>query len=259
MADSKKYMMTTKQRSMQSDEPMRPELSVVVLCYKAGEFINYYIPLLRNILDASGIDYELILVANYNAHEKETDLTPRIAQKIALSDPAIRVVAHEKKGMMGWDMKSGFDVARGEALVVIDGDGQMPPDDIVRVYESFRKKGFDMIQTYRAIRHDGWYRVMISRIYNIVFRLLFPGIPIRDVNSKPKLLQRSVYEKIRPSSDGWFIDAELVIRAHASQFVIGEIPTTFYKNPTRTSFVTFGAIGYFIKNLIAYRWKTLWK
>ena len=44
-------------------------------------------------------------------------------------------VTEVKKGMMGWDMKTGFQTASGKALAVIDGDGQMPSGDVIRVYQ----------------------------------------------------------------------------------------------------------------------------
>ncbi len=244
---------------MTSNELRRPLLSVVVLCYKAGEYINTFVPLLQHTLSERGIQYELILVANYHANELKTDTTPILARKLSLANPVIRVVAREKRGMMGWDMKSGFDATHGEIIAVIDGDGQMPPNDVVRVYEKLQHDHLDMVQTYRIHRQDGPYRLIISRVYNLVFRLLFPSISLKDINSKPKILRRAAYEKIKPTSNGWFIDAEMVIRAHEHHLMIGEIPTTFYKNPTRTSFVTMGTMAYFIKNLLSYRWKKIWK
>ncbi len=239
---------------MQSDKS-RPTLSVVVLCYKAGDFINHYIPTLQQALHDNAIDYELVLVANYNARERDTDTTPSIARELALHNPAIQSVALEKRGMMGWDMKSGLAATCGEIIAVIDGDGQMPPDDVIRVYKKLQEEHLDVAQTFRAVRKDGLYRITISSIYNWVFRLLFPGTAVRDVNSKPKIFRRSAYEKLHLTSDGWFIDAEIIIQASINHLAIGEVPTTFYKNPTRNSFVTIGTIMDFAWNLLVYRCK----
>ena len=48
--------------------------------------------------------------------------------------------------------------------------------------------------TYRGSRRDSLTRRINSLIYNRVFRTLFPGYPVRDVNSKPKAMLRAQFE-----------------------------------------------------------------
>ena len=156
---------------------------------------------------------------------------------------------------MGWDMKSGLQVATGKTLAVIDGDGQMPSSDIIRVYQLMKTNGLGFAKTYRSKRNDGSYRRLISVIYNILFKLLFPGINAWDMNSKPKIMTREFYEKLHLESNGWFIDAEIMIIARRLKMEIGEIETTFHSIDSRPSFVKPLAILEFLANLIWYRIK----
>ena len=143
-----------------------------------------------------------------------TEIRPlKIAKKLAESHARIKAVTRIKKGMMGWDMRSGLEATTGKNIAVIDGDGQMPCEDIVRVYRKLINERLELTKTYRVNREDGLYRKAISVLYNIIFKTLFPGLKSRDINSKPKIMTRKVYQQMNLHSDGWFVDAEIMILA----------------------------------------------
>ena len=156
---------------------------------------------------------------------------------------------------MGWDMKSGLQAATGKSLAVIDGDGQMPSSDVIRVYQLMKTNGLDLAKTCRTKRDDGSYRRLVSVGYNILFKLLFPGINAWDINSKPKIMTREFYEKVHLESNGWFIDAEIMIFARRLHAKIGEIKTVFLSMDSRPSFVKPFSILEFLGNLFWYRVK----
>ena len=237
-----------------SEKSAVPELSVVILCYKAGESARQFVNRVRALFTKEKItDYELVLVGNYLSGSN--DSTPSVVKEIALACDNIQYVAEEKQGMMGWDMKSGLDLARGNYIAIIDGDGQMRIEDLVKVYQEICVTGADLVKTYRLERGDSYWRKLISLTYNLFFRLLFPGLGVKDINSKPKILTRAAYQKLKLSSDDWSIDAEIMIQARRFHFKIVEIPTVFLGLTGRRSFIGFKAIVEFIKNLIIYRVK----
>jgi glycosyltransferase involved in cell wall biosynthesis len=235
-----------------------PDISVVILCYRAEDFVPVFVSEMKTALEKYGASYELVLVANYHPHARPADRTPGIATELARQDPAITVVARPKEGMMGWDMRSGLAAARGRTVAVIDGDGQMPPGDVVAVYEHLRAGRFDMVKTYRTRRGDGVARSVVSYVFNGALTLLFPSVRVRDANSKPKIFTQEALSRLSLRADNWFLDAEIVIQASRLGFRIGEVPTVFLQNPRRASFINVRAILRFAFDLLAYRLKTLW-
>lgn len=232
--------------------PKPPELSVVVLCYRGEEVARDFVEQLMRELDEAKLDYELVLVANY--YEGRNDRTPEIVRALAEQNPRIKVVARVKEGMMGWDMRSGLEAATGLNVAVIDGDGQMPSSDIVKVYRVLEAGGYDMVKTFRAKRHDGLYRGTLSTIYNVLFRVLFPAsASFRDINSKPKIMRRAAYEATELHSNDWFTDAEIMLEAIRLRLNVGEVSTVFHANERRASFVPPSAIIEFLRNLVHYR------
>lgn len=223
----------------------------MVLCYRAEQTARLFVPAVAAGLDARGIDYELILVANY--WPGSGDRTPEIVSEMAQSNPRLRVLALPKQGDMGWDIRTGFDVAGGRHIAVIDGDSQVPAETVAHVYEKLVADRLDLCKTTRTTRGDGIQRRVISGLYNLLFHLLFPGIHGQDANSKPKILTRNALEKLSLTSDDWFIDAEIMIQARRHGFRIAEVPTTFLKNQARGTFVTFRANLLFFVQLLAAR------
>jgi glycosyltransferase involved in cell wall biosynthesis len=231
---------------------MVPELSVVVLCYRSGAAARSCAARIGEVLLDAGIDnYQLVLVGNFIAGSRDT--TPEVVRELAAGDPRIVCSAVAKQGMMGWDMRSGLALATGACLAIIDGDSQVPVVDLVRIYGLLLEQGLDLAKTYRTRRGDGVKRKLLSLVFNGIFHVLFPGLAVRDVNSKPKILTRSAYERLTLQSDDWFIDAEILLQARRLGFRIGEIETEFLGLVGRRSFVTMAAVIEFLHNLLRYR------
>ena len=236
-----------------SEEKKIPELSVVILCYHSSDVVRDLVAQVEREMEEAKIDYELVLVGNYLPGDVK-DPTPSVLKELARDKPRFVVVAKEKEGMMGWDMRSGLEAASGRHIAVIDGDGQMPMSDVIKVYRVLQVGKYDLVKTFRAQRQDGWYRRTISGFYNLLFRLLYPAAHVfRDINSKPKIMTREAYRRIHLVSNDWFTDAEIMIEALRHDLSVGEVSTVFYKNERRGTFVPASAIYEFLGNLIYYR------
>lgn len=231
----------------------KPELSVVILCYKSGDFARIFYKKTAEALKKLKINYQIVLVGNY--WEKSGDITPKVIREIKKNNKNVKSVVrikHASHHNMGWDMKSGLAASEGDVIAVIDGDGQFKPGDIPKLYRKLKKGDFDLCKTERVSRRDGSYRKFISRVYNLLMQLFFPGIA-NDINGKPKVFKRHVYNKLNLVSDDWFIDAEIMIKARKHKLKVGQVKTDFRKNPSRKSFITFKENFEFLKNIIRWR------
>jgi glycosyltransferase involved in cell wall biosynthesis len=228
-------------------------LSAIVLGYRAEESLLQVVQPLHDLLEHEGLDFELIVVANYWADAN--DETPEVARQFAAGKERVATVIQTKRGGMGWDMCSGFDAAAGDVMIVIDGDAQNPVADVVKLYQLMRETGADVGKGRRVSRHDGPYRRLVSLVYNIAFQLLFRTRGVWDVNGKPKGLTRNAYEILQPRSDDWFIDAEIVLGARERGLKIAELPVTFFRNNERASFVKPSAILEFAAHMLQRRFR----
>ena len=218
-----------------------------MLCYEARESLHRVVDPLYKQLEAADIAFELVLVANQWPHRP--DPTGQVVQEFALHHDCVRTVVEEKRGAMGWDMRSGLAAARADYMVVIDGDAQNPVDDVLRMYRRMKETGVDVMKGRRIARFDGPYRRAISIVFNLIFLVLFRTRGVWDVNGKPKGLTRAAYEALDLKSDDWFIDAEMVLSARRRGLVVAELPVVFHRNEERASFVQPRAILEFARNM----------
>jgi glycosyltransferase involved in cell wall biosynthesis len=231
--------------------PGVPHLSVVVLCYRAEDELPHVVGPLHDELEAADVPYELILVANY--WRGSFDRTPDRAAAFAREHPHVTVVARPKAGGMGWDLRSGFDVAGGSFLVYLDGDGQVSTHDALEVYRCLTESGADVVKGRREVREDGSVRTVTSLGFNLLFRLLFRTAPLWDVNGQPKGVTRAAYERLDLRTDDWFTDAEIVLKSRAAGLQIVEVPVRFSPRRTRGSHVGLGTVWEFLVNMARWR------
>lgn len=241
---------------MEKNQEQPSAISVVILCYKEGQPAVDFVRKVERALGERGLSYELVLVANYFAREKDD---PKVRENskllgaLSAENPRIVLVEKEKEGGFGWDMRSGIDRATGETIAVVDGDGQMLSEDILRVYDILRLGDYDLVKTFRIRRDDGSWRGTISAYYNLFLRLVFPRVFTSDVNGKPKIFTRAALKRLHLTSSDWFIDAEMLIQASYKGFRIVEVSTAFNEMTHRKSYIKPAAILESIRNIIWYR------
>ena len=234
---------------------MMTSLSVIILCYKAENFSKLYLNKVLDVLSENKIDnYEIILVGNYIPNSN--DKTPEIVKFLSDSNPKVMAIAEPKPdfGWLGWDVRMAFSKAKGDFIALIDGDGQMPAEDIAKCYLASLENDADITMTYRKTRGDGLYRKALSFIYNLSIKILFPFCKIKDLNSKPKVFQKEVLKNLNLKSNGWTIDAEIMLQSMKRKFKLIQQPTNFLGQPGgRDSFVGYKAVFEFIIFLIKQR------
>ena len=171
-------------------------------------------------------DYEMIIV-----NDASTDATAKLADEAAAANRRVVVVHHPVNRKLGGSIKSGFAAATGDVVLYTDAD---LPFDFREVHKAMRLMNqyeADIVAAYCFDRRgEGCVRVVYSFFYNLLVRALF-GCRFRDVNFAFKLVRRSVLQKVQLSSEGSFIDAELMVSArklgmNVVQFGVDYFPRT---------------------------------
>ena len=153
-------------------------------------------------------DYELIVV-----DDASTDSTGEIADKIAANDQRVRVVHHERNRKLGGAIKTGFTTATGDLILYTDADLPFDMAELPRAVRLLRDYDADIVSAYRFDRTgEGYLRSVYTFVYNLLIRTLF-DVKARDINFAFKLCRARIFDHVELTSEGSFIDAELVIRS----------------------------------------------
>ncbi len=224
----------------------RYEISLVLLFYNEEENVLRVVNELRAVLTGAGFNFNLVLVDNGSR-----DRTPELIRRLAGDDPRLTPVTVTDNLGFGWGVISGLAAAEGAWVGYMGGDGQVEPDEVVRLLE-LTGSGFDLIKVRRRERQDGFVRSWISNVYVMMTCLVF-GLPFYDVNATPRIFRREWLEKFRLASKDWFLDAELLIKAHLLGLSVREVPIVFRKREGGSSNVNLATIFEFLVNIARFR------
>ncbi len=151
-----------------------------------------------------------------------TDQTGEIADRLAReNDGWVRVIHHKASKGYGNALKAGFEAARYDLVFFTDGDYQFDVRDLSRALPLIDQ--YDIVVGYRHNRQDPRHRLVLSRGYNLLIRLLL-GVKLRDIDCSFKLFRRAAIDKIKIESGGYFVDTEIMARGVEQGFSIKEIP-----------------------------------
>jgi glycosyltransferase involved in cell wall biosynthesis len=146
-------------------------LSVVAPVFNEGDGVEALVSRLRATCSKTAASYELIVV---NDGSRDATL-PRL---IALSEaiPQLRVVDLSRNYGHMAALSAGVALARGDAVVVMDGDLQDPPELIPELVECWRG-GADVVYGLRTKRHEGVVVRLGTRLFYWLLRASRTSIP----------------------------------------------------------------------------------
>ncbi len=222
---------------------MKSALSIVVPCHNEAENLPVLIPQLVAALSALPDAHEIIAVDNAS-----TDDTQNALRTLCERFPRVRMVYEPEKGF-GSAILRGLRESSGEVVGYIHADNQMSPDAILRIYHTLKQDTLDLCKATRINRHDGMTRFIITKVYNLLFRLMF-AVTLRDINGSPKLFTRKFFERAKIESRDWFIDPEIIIKAKRMGAKIGEVEISTFPRKAGVSQVRMTTVLEFIKHML---------
>jgi glycosyltransferase involved in cell wall biosynthesis len=168
-----------------------PELTVIIPFYNEEENIAPLYDEVVAALQTADQTYEIIFI-----NDGSSDSTLDHLRKIADSSPAVKVVDLLRNYGQTAAMMAGFDHARGEIIIAMDGDGQNDPAEIPNLLAEL-ENGFDVVSGWRKDRQDKVIsRRFPSRIANWLISKV-SGVHLHDYGCSLKVYRRSVIDGVR--------------------------------------------------------------
>ena len=167
-----------------------PMISIVVPLYREEENVPLLVAEVAEKL--SGHDYELILV-----DDGSDDGTATAIKKAAQEDERVRCVQFRRNFGQTAAMSAGFDLARGDYIVYMDGDLQTDPGDIPKLMQRLERDNLDMVNGWRKDRQDASLsRNLPSKIANALIRRS-TRVHMRDYGCPMKLMRADLAKGLK--------------------------------------------------------------
>jgi polyisoprenyl-phosphate glycosyltransferase len=163
-------------------------LSVVVPLHDEEGTVDALYERVRAALE--GLQFELILV-----DDASRDATPDLLAGLADGDPRVRVIHLSRNFGHQAALTAGLEHARGDAVAMLDGDLQDPPELIVAMLEHWRA-GSDVVCGVRTERRgEGRLKLATARWFYRLFGRL-TDVDLRPNSGDYRLLDRRALDAL---------------------------------------------------------------
>lgn len=143
---------------------------------------------IAEVMDKLGEDYEILLV-----DDGSTDGTFERLEQLTGKMEKVVVLTLTKNSGQTVALQAGFDHARGERIVTIDGDLQMDPAHIAEMVKKMDAENLDLVYLRKIYHNVPFMKRFASWIANR-FRRIVSGDSAVDVGSNYKLYRQNVFK-----------------------------------------------------------------
>ncbi|MHB8895308.1 MAG: glycosyltransferase family 2 protein [Candidatus Geothermincolia bacterium] len=163
------------------------KVSVIVPAYNEEEALPGDLEVILETMQASRWDYEVIVV-----NDGSTDKTAEVARSFA--DRGVKLLEHKQNRGGGFSRNTGIKAATGDVVMVTDGDGTYPNQDMPKMLELMERDDLDMIVGART-KEAGTMRFLRMRAKWFIRKLAewLSGFKIPDLNSGLRAMKKDVF------------------------------------------------------------------
>jgi polyisoprenyl-phosphate glycosyltransferase len=147
------------------DSPVgRRKISAVIACYRDAPAIPIMHERLVAVFTKLDVDYEIIFV-----NDASPDNAAEVLAELAGRDAHVTAVTHSRNFGSQSAFTSGMRICSGDAVVLLDGDLQDPPELIEAFYEKWLE-GYDVVYGSRVKRDANRFLQVSYRAFYRLFR-----------------------------------------------------------------------------------------
>lgn len=165
-------------------------LSIVIPVYNEEENVQLLYDRLKRVLESMDNEYEILFI-----DDGSTDRTLSLLETIQAADAHVMVLSLRRNFGQTAAFAAGFDFARGDVVITMDGDLQNDPADIPKLVDMM--KDHDLVSGWRKKRKDPF---VSRRLPSIVANWLISrvtGVKLHDYGCSLKAYRREVIKNLK--------------------------------------------------------------
>jgi glycosyltransferase involved in cell wall biosynthesis len=159
-------------------------LSIVMPVYREGNHIGAVLAAVQDALAKVDVSFEFILI-----DDGSPDETWSVLGEQAKTFPMLRAVRLSRNFGKDAALCAGMEMARGDAVIVMDSDGQHPPSLLPEMVRAWRETGADIVEAMKITRgEETFFSKLSAGLFYLVWNKL-SGFELKGA-SDYKLLNR---------------------------------------------------------------------
>lgn len=149
------------------------KISAIIACYKDAPAIPIMYARLSKVFQKLEVNYEIIFV-----NDGSPDNSEEILKSLVEKDSHVIAINHSRNFSTQMAFTSGMDIATSDAVVLLDGDLQDPPELIEEFYKKW-KEGFKVVYGIRVKREAPLHMQILYKLFYRIFRkLAYITVPV---------------------------------------------------------------------------------
>ncbi|MBF0362194.1 MAG: NAD-dependent epimerase/dehydratase family protein [Oligoflexia bacterium] len=144
------------------------KISAIIACYKDDLAIPIMYKRLQLVFTKLNVDYEIIFVNDCSPYPHKDE---SVIYELTKTDSSVIGISHSRNFGSQSAFISGMEISSGDAVVLMDGDGQDPPE-VIENFVSKWQQGYEVVYGERVKRDAPLYMQMMYKIFYRLFQKL---------------------------------------------------------------------------------------
>jgi undecaprenyl-phosphate 4-deoxy-4-formamido-L-arabinose transferase len=187
------------------------QVAVVIPVYNEEENLPALMQRLMPVMLGLGKSFEIIFIDD-GSHDQSLQILKEFTK-----NSQVRIVELTKNYGQHAAIMAGFSITQADIIITMDADLQNPPEEIINLVKVMEEGNYDVVGTIRKGRKDSFFRILPSKIINMVARKI-TGVSMRDWGCMLRCYRRPVVERM--------------IQCHEHATFIPALATVFAKRVT---------------------------
>jgi polyisoprenyl-phosphate glycosyltransferase len=145
-------------------------ISVVIPFLNEEQLVERLLTELRGNLEQTGDSFEIICV-----DDGSTDTTLQKLIKLRMHFEELKIISLSRNFGLQAALSAGIDYAKGDYVVIMDGDFQDPPELVSVLYDKITATGVDIVSAVREARSEKFTKKLYINIFHRIFGKLTGG------------------------------------------------------------------------------------
>ena len=152
---------------------LNAKITAVIACYKDEQAIPVMYERLVKMFNETKLRYEIVFVNDCSPDESE-----KVIANLVSHDYNVIGISHSRNFGSQSAFLSGMEIATGDAVVLLDGDLQDPPEVIPAMYKKWME-GYDVVYGKRVKREMTFFMEFFYKFfYRLFSKLSYIKIPV---------------------------------------------------------------------------------
>jgi glycosyltransferase involved in cell wall biosynthesis len=185
------------------------KISVIIPCYNEEQTI---LKVIRSVQESLKEDeYEIIIV-----DDASIDDSKKLIEKYSRNDRNIEIISHEHNSGKGSAIRTGFNSATGDLVVIQDADLEYDPSEFGKLFKPIQDGKADVVYGSRFKSGDAvrvlyyWHRM--GNVFLTWLSNMFTNLNLTDMETCYKVFRKEVFDQIKIEENRFGFEPEITAK-----------------------------------------------